>query len=317
MGYGSYSLEAHRALTESRVGHAPTQVFGQTSCHPRLNPHGVSFRESRDSASHPASIGVIFALDVSASMEDIPLQLATRTLPTFMEAVLAVEPDAQVLFMAFGNAFADRSPLQVGQFESEAALIDQWLALLHIESGGGGLGESYDLAMYFAARHTKMDGLLKRKKKGYFFMTGDEVAFTRLDPPTVKRILGDDIPAPIEGHDMVAELQESFHAFFLVPDATRAARCAPMWSGWFAERAVVLDRPDDTALVCALLLGIQEGRLTDAVAIERFLKDVLSVADSDVPRLVRTVTPFAEALARGPIAGPRVLGESSDPGFRG
>ena len=110
MGYGNYSAAAHHALLEQRSGLSTGQVFAQSSCHPLMSPAGVKFRESRDSPSHPRSVGVIFALDVSSSMGDVPQLLATRTLPTFMETVLGVLPDAQVLFMAFGNASADRSP---------------------------------------------------------------------------------------------------------------------------------------------------------------------------------------------------------------
>jgi hypothetical protein len=317
VGYGQYSHEAHVALTDARKGASQQQVFGQSSCHPLMSPRGVKHRESRDSPGHPRSLGVIFALDVSSSMEAIPVGLATRTLPTFMKALLAVEPDAQVMFMAFGNAYSDRSPLQVGQFESEAHLVDRWLSLVHIESGGGGFGESYDLAMYFAARHTKMDCLEQRAKKGYLFMTGDEVAFEKLDPSIVRNVIGDEIPAPILGHDLVTELLRSFYPFFLVPDARRAGQCHGMWAGWLHERAVVLERPEDTAIVAALLVAIQEGVCSDVAAIERFAAEKLGL-DADVARrVVGTVTPFAHALARGPIAGPRVLGVSNRPGFRG
>ena len=132
MGYGSYSHEAHVAITQGRQKLPQQQVFKQTRCHPLMNPHGVKFRESRDSPEHPNSIGILFALDVSGSMGIIPQDLATATLPGFMRALTGVLPDAQVLFMAFGNAYADRSPLQVGQFETESHLVDKWLAATHL-----------------------------------------------------------------------------------------------------------------------------------------------------------------------------------------
>jgi hypothetical protein len=186
MGYGNYSLAAHAALIDSRATRPSAAVFTRNDCDPAMNPRGVRHREARDSAAHPGSVAIVFALDVSGSMGEIPRELATRTLPTFMKSVLTALRDPQVLFMAFGNAYADRSPLQVGQFESEAALIDRWLSATHLEGGGGGLGESYDLAMYFAARHTRLDCLEKRGKKGYFFMTGDEVPFIEVNPEQVR-----------------------------------------------------------------------------------------------------------------------------------
>lgn len=320
MGYGSYSLEAHRAITDQRSDLPQGIVFASNDCHPAMNPLGVRHRESRDSAAHPHSVGIVFALDVSGSMGEIPHQLATKTLPTFMESVLTILPDPQLLFLAFGNAWSDRSPLQVGQFESEAHLIDGWLSKIHVEGAGGSLGESYDLAMYFAARHTKMDCLEKRGKKGYFFMTGDEVPFTHASVEKVRGLLGDPLEADIPIHELAAELQRSFHAFFLIPDANRAGQfeCGPVWTKLFHERCVVLDRPEDTAVVAALLVGIQEGLLPDLRAIDAQLEGKLGKTGSEKERLLRTVKPFAEALARGPIAAPEPLSRrTDDPGLRG
>ncbi len=120
MGYGSYSLEAHQAIVGARD--AATMRFS-TVFDRKMNPLGVKKRESRDSEKHPNSIPIVFALDVSTSMGDIPRSLATKTLPTFMQATLSVVPDPQVLFMAFMDArYTGTSwlPLQVGQFESRA-----------------------------------------------------------------------------------------------------------------------------------------------------------------------------------------------------
>lgn len=316
MGYGNYSASAHRALLETRTDLASGQVFSQSTCHPLMRPHGVRLRESRDSPDHPNSVGVIFALDVSASMGDIPQELATKTLPTFMETVLGVLPDAQVMFMAFGNAYADKSPLQVGQFESEAVSMDRWLSMIHMESGGGGLGESYDLALYFASRHTALDCYEKRQKKGYLFMTGDEPGFASISPPIIASTLGATLSEPILGHDMVSEVQERFHTFFLVPEPGRAAQ-SNVWARWLHERCIVLDRPADAALAAALLIAIQEREVVDrasilALAISR------SGGDAELAeRLTKTVIGFAEALAKGPIAGPDVLPVGGQPGFRG
>lgn len=314
MGYGDYSVEAHKAMTQARAALPKEVVFARNDCDPRMNPQGVKFRESRDSAAHPSSVGIVFALDVSGSMGDIPHKLATETLPHFMETVLTVLPDPQVLFMAFGNAWSDKSPLQVGQFESEADRMDQWLSAMHLEGEGGGLGESYDLAMYFGARHTKLDCLEKRAKKGYFFMTGDEVPFVGVNPGKVQGLIGASIPGDIAIHTITAELLERYHVFFLIPDAARADvyECGAVWRMLLHERAVVLDRPDDTAIACALLIGITEGQLSDAAAIARELEQRHGRTGEARDRVVRAVAPYAEALARGPIPGPVAMRARTD-----
>jgi hypothetical protein len=309
MGYGNYSYEAHQAITRSRAAAPAAAVFQRNDCDPAMNPRGVRYRESRDSPDHPNSVGIVFALDVSGSMGEIPHQLATRTLPTFMAAVSTVLPDPQVLFMAFGNAHTDRSPLQVGQFESEAKLIDRWLSATHLEGAGGGLCESYEVAMYFVSRHTAMDCWEKRKKKGYFFMTGDEPPFLEVNKAHVAGLIGDHLEGTIYAHDIAREIQDRFHPFFLIPDQKRAdtEHCGTIWKHLLHERCIVLETAEDTAAVCALCVGIQEGVLKDRDAITKQIEEKLGVSGAVRDRLLRAVVPFAEALARGPIAMPLPL----------
>src|SRR4051812_22409877 len=179
MGYGNYSHAAHEALLADRSHLPANEVFLQRGCHALMNPRGLKVREARDSADHPNSLGIIFALDVTGSMGSIPEQLARKELPTFMKLLTACNvADPQLLFMAIGDANSDSAALQVGQFESTAQLMDQWLTRCFIERGGGGSGEeSYELAFYVAAQHTDMDCWTKRKKKGYLFLTGDELPY--------------------------------------------------------------------------------------------------------------------------------------------
>src|SRR6201999_3238815 len=112
MGYGNYSHAAHAALTAGRTHQARTEVFRQMQCHPLMNPKGLKVRECRDSADHPDSLGVIFALDVTGSMGDIPHLLATKELPKFMKLLNACGvAHPQLMFMAIGDANSDQASL--------------------------------------------------------------------------------------------------------------------------------------------------------------------------------------------------------------
>lgn len=316
MGYGDYSIEAHRVITRQRERKDYSEVFGRRSLDPAMDPKGVRWRESRDSPDHPASLAIAFALDVSGSMEDVPITLAKETLPTFMELVGTVVDSPQVLFMAFGNAYTDESPLQVGQFESTAELMDRWLSGVHLEMGGGGVGESYGLAMYFAARHTKLDCLEARGRKGYFFMTGDEPPFVWTGPDHVGAVLGQELAEEIRIEDMLEELQRSWEVFFLIPDPERARhpQVGPVWQVLLHEHCIILDSAADTALVAALCVGIRERVLTEPGAVRVKLAE-LGVAAGDHDRLLDKVRPLLDmVLESRQLAPPERLEEKSDDG---
>jgi hypothetical protein len=261
VGYGSYSHDAHVAITTARA-QAPAEVFHQRRCHEMMDPRGVQLRESRDSEAHPSSLGIVFGLDISGSMGVIPKELATRTLPVFMRTLLdAGVTDPQVLFMGIGCAVGDQAPLQVGQFESTERLMDQWLTWLWLEGGGGGGNESYELAMYFAAHHTAMDCLERRGRRGYLFLTGDEPPNPAVSRAQVERLIGDRLADDIPIRKVIEQVQEKFEPFFLIPDPGRAAASGieRAWRDLLGDRVIVMQQPDDTGYVAAGLVALLEG----------------------------------------------------------
>lgn len=268
MGYGSYSYEAHQAITQERAKLPTQQVFNQRKLDPRMDPLGVAYRESRDSDDHPNTISVVFALDVSGSMGAIPEQIARKELPHFMKALLdAGVADPQVLFMAFQDCTGGVAPLQVGQFESTAELMDQWLTRCWLMGGGSSAFESYDLALYFAAHHTRLDSFEKRNKKGYLFMTGDEPCFPSLKAEWVKRFVGDELPRNVPLATVVADVQKLYHTFFVVPDADRGKRVASFWREHLGDNTIVLATPEDTCLVSAGIIALSEGLVPSVEAL--------------------------------------------------
>ena len=99
-------------------------------------------------------------------------------------------PDPTLLFLAIGDHECDKSPLQVGQFESGDPELDLWLTRTWLEKGGGGnAGESYLLAHYFAAYHTDIDAYNKRGKRGFLFTVGDEPGLTSLPGRVIDEIM--------------------------------------------------------------------------------------------------------------------------------
>ncbi|MCP3097471.1 VWA domain-containing protein [Myxococcus sp. K15C18031901] len=310
MGYGSYSYDAHESLTRERA-HVPRQaLFRQDRCHPLMEPHGVRFRESRDSDGHPNSLGIVFALDVTGSMGHIPELLARQRLPAFMKALLeAGVADPQVCFMAVGDAHSDRAPLQVGQFESSERQMDQWLTSLYLEGGGGTEGmESYELAMYFAAAHTDLDCWRKRGHRGYFFMTGDERPYGYVSRRQVTDLIGDTLEQDVPIRHVLGELQRGYEPFFLIPDLARRRKCERDWRELLGDRVICLEDATDTVDVAAGLVALCEGAIPDLDALAGHLQRG-GLGRERLGAVIRALTPFAATLGRDGTPHPRLEDE--------
>ncbi|WP_426114861.1 VWA domain-containing protein [Massilia sp. PWRC2] len=296
MGHGTYSHAAHAAIIADRAT-SGAEVFSQRRCHPLMHPHGLAMREARDSAAHPASLAIVFALDVTGSMGDIPHTLATRELPTFMALLGSCGvADPQLLFMAIGDATADQAPLQLGQFESTAELMDQWLTWSYLEGGGGGSGaESYELAFYMVARHTDLDCLVKRGKKGYLFITGDELPYPAVSRQQVAALVGERLDADIPIAEAIAAAAESYHLFFLIPDLKRRAGCERAWRRRLGDHVICMEAAADACAVAAAIVALTEGACADLGAVAATLRDGALPAER-VSAVVRAIGPYAALL---------------------
>ncbi len=309
MGHGSYSIAAHTALAAGRANQARAEVFKQTQCHALMNPKGLKVRECRDSADHPESLGIVFALDVTGSMGDIPHLLAKQELPNLMRLLMACGvTDPQVMFAAIGDATSDQASLQVGQFESTAELMDQWLTWSYLEGGGGGSGsESYELAFYLVAQHTDMDNWVKRRKKGYLFLTGDELPYPAVSRHQVEALVGEKLDEDIPVEEVIAAAAETYHVFFLIPDPNRAQTCGARWRQLLGDHAVVMESPQDTCLVAAAIVGLTERRINDLDALGKVLIDS-GFDRGHVASTIRSLQPYSALLklpkhTSAPVAG--------------
>lgn len=221
MGGTRYDFGA-REDRAKKVGYASksaSEIFTQNAlrmAHESMNPNGVIFREARDSDVHPNTVPIILGLDVTGSMGHIPHELIKEGLPKLMGGIIqGGVPDPALLFLGIGDHECDRYPLQVGQFESGDEELDMWLTRTYIEGGGGGnAGESYLLAWYFAAFHTKTDAFEKRGQKGLLFTVGDEPGLKTLPASGIKEIMGQG--QQIYTHlELLAEAQKKYDVYHI------------------------------------------------------------------------------------------------------
>ncbi len=224
MGGGQYSFDVAREARATRArrrqgafdysGYSAdaqaAEARNQGKVHPLLDVRG----QTRECMNEQA---VVVALDVTRSRGD-DAKVVYEKLPTLIGwlELHGYLPDAAISFAAVGDANADQAPVQISQWERDNRL-DAALSKVWLEEGGGGTGEeSYELAAYFYARHTRMQ-LTEQGRKGYFFFVGDEGFYPQVSREQVKQYLGHDIPADIPSAQIFKELQERFHVFLVLP----------------------------------------------------------------------------------------------------
>jgi hypothetical protein len=237
---------------------------------------GMNIREALDTDEHPNSLAIAVLFDVTGSMHSVPRELIKK-LPTLL-GLLGMKgyvEDPQILFGAIGDATSDRVPLQIGQFESDNRL-DEDLSNIFLEGNGGGQNtESYELAMYFMARHTYIDCFEKREKKGYLFIIGDEHPYPAVKSREVRDIIGDDLAENISTVAIVEELKQKWETYFIIPSGTAhydEPDLLAKWRGLLGQNAVRLPDLSAVAEYIAVTVGIAEETVTLAQA-EVDLKD--------------------------------------------
>ncbi len=241
------------------------------AAHPMMDPRGKT-RESRDSDTHPSSVAIGVVFDVTGSMGGIPVTLQKK-LPQLMGLLSrkGYVQDPQILFGAVGDHNSDRVPLQVGQFESGIEMDDD-LGRLYLEGGGGGTyEESYQLPLYFFARHTSIDCFEKRKKKGYLFLIGDEMPYKAATVAELSKIVGDDVTAPIPIEKIIREARERYHVFFIIPNGASHGSDPALAERWQSllgmENVLMLPDAEGVCEAIGLAIGLCEGTANvDALA---------------------------------------------------
>lgn len=241
--------------------HAINTGVAKREVHAKLNPMDVR-RESRDSTAHPNSVAIGVMLDVTGSLQNNPRTIQAN-LPKLLGNLKGIIDDPQILFGAIGDATCDQGPLQVGQFESGIEMDDD-LGRFWLEGrGGGNEGESYELALYWFARHTDIDCMEKRKKKGYLFIIGDEKPLPVVNPDHVRNLIGTKIPKAIPVEEIVEECKKKYNIFFLIPNGSQHSGDKQMearWKSLLGAEHVMHHNSEETSNVIARQIAICEGK---------------------------------------------------------
>jgi hypothetical protein len=243
----AFSADIHTGKTDAKV-------------HDKLAPKGKD-RESRDSDAHPITIPIGILLDTTGSMAQVPV-IIQEALPKLMGGFLDDKTSGKkylgeaypaICIGAVDDYYAQShyhgaGSFQIGQFESGIEIDDDLTRLWLTGNGGGSYEESYDLGLYYYARHIHTDHWDKRKRKGYLFIIGDEHGYPNVDHKAVKQIIGDTIQADIPFADIVKEAQQHWHVFMVIPNMTQHygdKELAKYWTGLLGQQNVLkLEDPE-------------------------------------------------------------------------
>ncbi|WP_435136847.1 hypothetical protein [Actinacidiphila sp. bgisy144] len=300
MGSGSWSTNVYDAAERyrsasgasafaysDRVKHSSPR--SSWTAHPSLDPHGLTTRESRDSAEHPTSLAISVLFDVTGSMGAVPRVLQTK-LPELFGLLLrkGYTEHPQILFGGVGDATCDQVPLQLGQFESDNRM-DEQLGNILLEGGGGGqMTESYELALYAMARHTSLDCHEKRGRRGYLFLIGDEMPYGKVKAREIRAVLGDRVQRDIPLPEILAELRRKFHVFYILPTGAAHAgntEVLTLWRRLLGQNVIELDDLDAVCETIALTVGLGE----EAIDLAEGLADLADVGSAAGPSVARAL----------------------------
>jgi len=264
---------AYRAATGTSYAYSATMhavPFHDRKIHEsldpkRLNTLGKQIRECFDSIEHPLTVPVVFGFDQTGSMGNGP-RIIQEKLSTLKGLTLrAGMPDVQLCFGAYGDAQNHEiAPCQVGQFESGLEMED-WLNNLFLEGNGGGNGgETAGLFLYFLANYTDLDSVNKRGKKGYVFLTGDEIALpvTRAE---LKTYIDEDSETDYTIQQVIEMVTKKFEVFFFLVEngAARAQGSLKFWSDLLGnDHVIVVEDLNNISELAATLLANEEGMIT-------------------------------------------------------
>lgn len=271
--------------------------------HSSLSPKGVKIRESRDSAAHPVTLPIVVLLDTTGSMAGVPViiqQNLTRLMGCFLDDKASGKkyigdsyPAIMVGAVDDYDAQAGRGhegTLQIGQFESGIEIDDNLTNLWLTRNGGGTYDESYEMGMYFVARKTAHDNYEKRGRKGYMFIIGDEHAYKTVSAEQVNNVIGDTIQSDISTKDILAELKERYHVFFILPNMTSHYADAALerhWVDLLGQQNVI--KLKDPEKICECIVGAV-AICEENVGLDDLLADgVVSAGDKALALLAKSV----------------------------
>lgn len=268
---GNVDVNELKDRTQARAHQSDHEMRQKAAAPDLMNPYGIKHRECLASDNHPDPLPTVFLMDTSGSMGIVPRDLARKDLPRLLERQTqmgSIGRHTSQICMCGVADLEDTYPLQLGQFEGDNR-IDDWLLRIQIGGGGGSerMHEAYMLGLYFLARKTSCT-CWNQQKKGYAFITGDEMCNPVLRRDDIQRIFGDSVPRDLHLESLLEEVRQKWHLSFLYVHTGSYGsdmgeqKIWPFWKHLLGKDAYQLDgRASGLPELVNAIIGIHEGNL--------------------------------------------------------
>ena len=300
MGCGSWTSkdwDTYKIDKGIKASSSVHDLYKSRSMDSSLNPKGIKMRESCDSDEHPNSNAIILGLDVTGSMGHLAEVIAKGAINDVMVNVMSNDTivDPQIMMAAIGDSYYDEAPLQVSQFESDIRIAEQ-LGKIWFEGGGGGNeGECYSLLYYFAARHTSIDCMNKRNKKGIIFTIGDEPCVEKIPASHIEEVFGDTFEKPFMNFDDIYNEASKMYDIYHIAIEGGRYNTWEWWKSKLTEKAICIGR-EDTERIPKIIIATLELKMG------KTLEDITASMDSSTALVV---TNALRDLATGTASAPK------------
>ena len=153
---------------------------------------------------------LIVAVDVTGSMASWPFEIFDR-LPLLYNTLAQYREDLEICFVAIGDAAVDRWPLQVTTFASGFDL-EQLLAALYGEGGGGDAEESYGLFAHWVNTHVEIP---KAQEPPFLILFGDVTMHPKVPKDQIAEYLGDRLGDDVDALEAWRQTCKTWNTWFL------------------------------------------------------------------------------------------------------
>ena len=173
-------------------------------------------------------------------------------LPLLGKEVQRYAKGYKISFAAFGDVYCDSYPVQIRDFSSGKKL-DEHVAALYPEGGGGDPAESHDIMAYYYLNHCNID---KAVKPIFIFIT-DVYSHETLSSSAVERYIGDTAQSDLNSTELLKRLGEKFSVYVFLKEAN--SHITKFWEKIYGTQKVKsIEDPRD---VVELLIGVIAGEL--------------------------------------------------------